>query len=86
MLKYLSTVYDPETYRKVKEVFTFYHDLAAAKNDDNCSTDVKMYGVDIDAVRKGKSLEEIKEFPTMVYINKVGNNISYVVKPMVDMG
>lgn len=85
VLKYLSTVYDPETYRKVKEIFTFYHDLAAAKKDDNSRTEVKMYSVDIDSVTKGKSLEEIKELPTMVYINKVGKKVSCVAKPMVGM-
>ncbi len=78
---YLATVCDKEDMEIYREVFTFHYDLQAANNMEGNHADVKIYGIDIDAVVKGKSLSEIERKPVMVYINKVGKTVSYVIKP-----
>lgn len=82
---YLSTLYSEEEVKKLSQIIAFYHDLwVAEKKQADCS-DVKMYSADIDAAVKGKSLSEIKDAPTMVYINKIGRKVTYVIKSLMPM-
>lgn len=78
---YLSTVYSKEELEKLKDIFGFYNDLRIAESKNADYADVKVYNIDIGAVDKGKKLTEIDYAPTMVYINKTGKKVSYVIKP-----
>lgn len=82
---YLSTIYAGEELEKLKVIFGFYHDLVIAERNEDNHSGVKMYGIDIDSVVKGKRLSEIENIPSMVYINKVGKKVSYIIKPLAKM-
>lgn len=80
---YLQTIYNGEDIENLKEIFGFYHDLWLAEKLEGDHSDVKMYNLDIKALEKGNRLSDIEKTSTMVYINKIGKKISYVVKPLV---
>ena len=79
---YLSTVCDADEMEMYKDIFRFNYDLRMANRKKTAHSDVKTYNVDINAVLKGRPLSEIEKKPVMVFINKVGKKVSYVVKPM----
>lgn len=73
---YATSVYNEESAQKFSEIIKFKNDIAKLNASENDAVDVKMYCIDTNAVLKEKTLNEIAERTTMVYISKANGEIS----------
>ena len=73
---YISSVYNEETSQKLIEILNFKLDLIKIKAEKKDTSDVRIYGVDINAVINEKQLKDIEKKTSMVYITVVNNKVS----------
>ena len=77
---YFAAKYNAEDLQKLMEIVSFEEALIKIKKDKNVVFDVQGYSIDIGAYNSKRSLSEIAFKPVMVYFQKKGKEISYVVK------
>lgn len=81
-VNFLSTIYDEESTRKLKEIFSFNNDAISLHLIKGDTADIKIYNIDINALSTDTPLRDIKERTSMVYFNKTGKKVTYKVQYM----
>ena len=78
---YFSAMYSGEQLQKLLQALSFHYDLLKMRDLSNkITSDVKLYSIDVKDFTNGLPLSEIRTRNSMVYFNKVGDKITYIVK------
>lgn len=79
-LKYISNKYTGDKLQKLQEIFRFYDNQHQALRDSDFQSSVEIYGIDVSALNKNKCLDEIECKNSIVYFNKINDQLKINIK------
>lgn len=82
IFNYLSANYSGETLQKLLEIFSFEKTLSEFKKEKQMTFDARSFSIDIRAYQNKKTLSEITAKPVMVYFQKKGRKLSFIIKDL----